>query len=218
MRGDLCGAERPRGGVGATLSDAAAVPEQVKRETEAVASGRNGSSVTAKDMPGWFVRCRRSRRIPTAHATGLWRLAPGRHPLPAHRHPATATEDRGGPVHGESGCDHAINSPSAISGFVRAIRCSTGTPARFKRARSLVQLSGRKRRGATVTGISPRASVRDISVWQFAVLPNAEAYCAATPTECWPFFDTAVSSITNTASLCQPGRGVLFRAEPHPRF
>ena len=29
----------------------------------------------------------------------------------------------------------------------------------------------------------------------------AEAYCAATPTECVPFFGTAVSSITNTASL-----------------
>jgi hypothetical protein len=34
-----------------------------------------------------------------------------------------------------------------------------------------------------------------------AVLPNAEAYCAATPTECLPFFGIAVSSITNIASL-----------------
>src|SRR5882757_9521469 len=92
-------------------------------------------------------------------------------------------------------------SASAISGFVRAVRCSAGTPARFKRARSLVQLSGRKRRSATVTGTSPRASVSDASVWQLAVLPNAEAYCAATPTECLPFFGIDVSSITNTASL-----------------
>src|SRR5258705_1453394 len=92
-------------------------------------------------------------------------------------------------------------SASAISGFVRAVRCSAGTPARFKRARSLVQLSGRKRRSATVTGTSPRASVSDTSVWQLAVLPNAEAYCAATPTECLPFFGIDVSSITNTASL-----------------
>ena len=35
--------------------------------------------------------------------------------------------------------------------------------------------------------------------WPF--LPSAEAYCQATPTECLPFFGTAVSSITNTASL-----------------
>src|SRR5438477_2880723 len=66
---------------------------------------------------------------------------------------------------------------------------------------SLVQFSGRKRRRATATGTSPRASVSDTSVWQLAVLPNAEAYCALTPTECLPFFGIAVSSITNTASL-----------------
>jgi hypothetical protein len=34
------------------------------------------------------------------------------------------------------------------------------------------------------------------SVWQLAFLPSAEAYCEATPTECLPFFGTAVSSIT----------------------
>src|ERR1700758_4207006 len=45
-----------------------------------------------------------------------------------------------------------------------------------------------------------RASVSDTRVWQLAVLPSAEAYCAATPTECVPFFDIALSSITNTAS------------------
>jgi hypothetical protein len=27
-------------------------------------------------------------------------------------------------------------------------------------------------------------SVSDTRVWQFAVLPSDEAYCAATPTEC----------------------------------
>ena len=34
------------------------------------------------------------------------------------------------------------------------------------------------------TGTSPPASVSDTRVWQLAVLPSAEAYCAATPTEC----------------------------------
>jgi hypothetical protein len=52
-----------------------------------------------------------------------------------------------------------------------------------------------------MTGTSPQASVSDTRVWQFAVLPSAEAYCAATPTECVPFFGIAVSSITSTASL-----------------
>src|SRR5262245_36398678 len=55
-----------------------------------------------------------------------------------------------------------------------AFRCSTGTRARFKRDRSLVQLSGRKRRNAIITGTSRRASVKDTSVWQFAVLPRAD--------------------------------------------
>src|SRR6188768_1679627 len=65
----------------------------------------------------------------------------------------------------------------------------------------IVQFSGRKRRNATITGTSPRARVSDTSVWQLAVLPRADAYCAATPTECFPFFGMAVSSITSTASL-----------------
>src|SRR5882757_6987370 len=68
----------------------------------------------------------------------------------------------------------------AISGFVCATRCSAGTPARSNRTRSLVQLSGRKRRSVTITGTSPRASVSDTSVWQLAFLPRAEAYCEAT--------------------------------------
>src|SRR4029077_6876478 len=74
-------------------------------------------------------------------------------------------------------------SAKAISGLVRAARCSTGTPARFKRTGLLVQLSGTKRRNATMTGTSPRASVSDTNVWQLAVLPRDEAYCGATPTE-----------------------------------
>ena len=49
----------PRGGVGATLSDEERVPDQVKRETEAVALGRKGrtkaSSTTAKVTSGSFV-------------------------------------------------------------------------------------------------------------------------------------------------------------------
>src|SRR6516165_7945976 len=51
-----------------------------------------------------------------------------------------------------------------------------------------------------MTGTSSRASVSDTKVWQLAVLPSAEAYCAATPTECVPFLGIAVSSITSTAS------------------
>src|SRR6266567_2657313 len=92
-------------------------------------------------------------------------------------------------------------SARAIFGFVRATRCSAGTPARAKRSGSLTQLSGRKSRNATVTGTSPRASVSDTNVWQLAFLPKADAYCEATPTECLPFFGIAVSSITSTASL-----------------
>src|SRR5439155_17861286 len=65
----------------------------------------------------------------------------------------------------------------------------------------LVQLSGRNNRNASMIGTSPRASVSDTRVWQFAVLPSADAYCAATPTECAPFLGIAVSSITSTASL-----------------
>src|SRR5262245_52067204 len=87
-------------------------------------------------------------------------------------------------------------SARAISGFVRAVRYSAGTPARSNRARLLVQLSGRNSRKASMTGTSPRASVSDTRVWQLAVLPSAEAYCAATPTECVPFLGIAVSSIT----------------------
>ena len=86
-------------------------------------------------------------------------------------------------------------SASAISGLVRAIRCSAGTFARSNRPRSFVQFSGRKRRNATITGTSPRASVSETSVWQLAVLPRAEAYCAATPTECFPFFGMAVAAV-----------------------
>src|ERR1700674_1501574 len=70
-------------------------------------------------------------------------------------------------------------SARAISGFVRAVRYSAGTPARLKRARSLVQLSGRNSRRAIMTGTSSRASVSDTRVWQFEVLPSAEAYCGS---------------------------------------
>jgi hypothetical protein len=90
-------------------------------------------------------------------------------------------------------------SASAISGFVRADRQVSGTRAFAIRSASLVQLSGRNRRRPIITGTSSRASVSDTSVWQLAVLPSAEAYCGATPTECVPFFGSAVSSTTRTA-------------------
>ena len=54
---------------------------------------------------------------------------------------------------------------------------------RSRRAGSLVQLSGRNSRSPTMTGTSPDARVSHTSVWQFAFLPSAEAYCGATPTE-----------------------------------
>ena len=75
---------------------------------------------------------------------------------------------------------------------------SLGTRAFAIRPASLVQLSGRNRRKPIITGTSSRASVSDTSVWQLAVLPSAEAYCGATPTECVPFFGSAVSSTTRT--------------------
>ena len=89
---------------------------------------------------------------------------------------------------------HTIGWRTGTKGKLKARFASTG-------ARLLVQLSGRNSRNASMTGTSPRASVSDTRVWQFAVLPSAEAYCAATPTECVPFLAIAVSSITSTASL-----------------
>jgi hypothetical protein len=64
----------------------------------------------------------------------------------------------------------------------------------------------RRRMAGRARCTSPRASVSDTNVWQFAVLPTAEAYCAATPTECVPVFGTAVSSVTKTASLVPTSR------------
>ena len=53
----------------------------------------------------------------------------------------------------------------------------TAVPKKGKPLRS-VSL-GRKRRNATITGTSSRASVSDTSVWQLAFLPSAEAYWRA---------------------------------------
>src|SRR6516164_7166624 len=108
-------------------------------------------------------------------------------------------------------------SARAISGFVRAVRHSAGTPARSNRDRLLVQLSGRNNRNASTTGTSPRASVSDTRVWQFAVLPSADAYCGATPTECVPFLGIAVSSITSTASLPPTSLSAWTRSSVHRR-
>ena len=60
------------------------------------------------------------------------------------------------------------------------------TPLPSSRASSPVQVSGRNSRRPTIIGTSPRASVSDSKVWQFEVLPKADAYCGATPTECVP--------------------------------
>src|SRR5262245_31618387 len=72
-------------------------------------------------------------------------------------------------------------SAKAISGFVRAVRYLAGTPARFTRARLLVQLSGRNSRNASMTGTSPRASVSDTSVWQLDCVRDARTHALMHP-------------------------------------
>ena len=54
-------------------------------------------------------------------------------------------------------------SASARSGFVRARRCSSGTPARAQRAGSAVHSSGRNSRSPSGSGTSPRARVSETS-------------------------------------------------------
>src|SRR5262249_4330184 len=65
--------------------------------------------------------------------------------------------------------------------------------------------SSNSREETTATPVRPALRLAPASailgVWQFAVLPSADAYCGATPTECVPFLGIAVSSITSTASL-----------------
>ena len=107
-------------------------------------------------------------------------------------------------------------SLSAISGLERAARASSGTPALVSRSASPVQLSGKNNRRLIMTGTSFCASVSDTSAWQLAVLPNAEAYCGATPAECEPFFGNAVSSTTN-AARAPPTRRSAWRASSSSR-
>jgi hypothetical protein len=52
------------------------------------------------------------------------------------------------------GFDKTLSGYAKISGLVRAARCSTGTPARFKRTGLLVQLSGMKRRKASIPALN----------------------------------------------------------------
>jgi Amidohydrolase len=59
------------------------------------------------------------------------------------------------PAAAKAGIPVMTSTASAISGFVLAVRCSAGTPARFKRPRSLVQLSGK---GAAPLSPVPRLS------------------------------------------------------------
>src|SRR6202161_2976123 len=63
-------------------------------------------------------------------------------------------------------------SSIAISGFVRAVRLSSGTRARAMRSGSSVQLSGRNSRRPTITGTSRDANVNETSDWQLAGLPE----------------------------------------------
>ena len=136
---------------------------------------------------------------------------------------ARSARNRHLPAHSQSGhrlrsCDRsrrALSPASSVPFDVRPER----QPASNEPDRSSSSREGKGQR--TVTGTSPRASVRDTSVWQLAVLPNAEAYCAATPTECLPFFGIACRRSPTPhrcrRRACQPGREVLSPAEPHPR-
>ena len=54
-------------------------------------------------------------------------------------------------------------SSIAISGFVRAVRLSSGTRARAMRLGSSVQLSGRNSRRPPITGTSRDANVSETS-------------------------------------------------------
>ena len=116
---------------------------------------------------GYTLRC---RGMPTAHSSPR-SVSPCRNGA-LSPYPASASTH---PKRTLAAIARSI-SAKAISGLDLGAWCSTGTRARFKRGALLVQLSGRKRRNATITGTSPRASVKDTSVWQFAVLPRADAY------------------------------------------
>ncbi len=78
------------------------------------------------------------------------------------------------------------------------------------RASSLVQLSGRNSRKPRMIGTSLDASVTDTSVWQFAFLPSADAYCGATPTDAVPFYGKAVSSMISHALSPPTSASALF--------
>lgn len=73
-------------------------------------------------------------------------------------------------------------------------RKASGVPAPGDiRTASLVQLSGKNSRKPGKTGNSSEASVTDASIWQFALLPNAVAYCGVTWSGTLPFLGRAVS-------------------------
>src|SRR5262249_33015257 len=92
-------------------------------------------------------------------------------------------------------------STKAISGFVRAMPYSAA-PIRSIQSSPLARPTlGKKQPQRQHDWGVPRAHVSDTRVWQFAILPSAEAHWEATPTECMPFLGIAVSSITGTASL-----------------
>ena len=68
------------------------------------------------------------------------------------------------PLLGADGNVYAVAQGSiAISGFVRAVRLSSGTRARAMRSESSVQLSGRNSRRPTITGTSRAANVNETS-------------------------------------------------------
>ena len=75
-------------------------------------------------------------------------------------------------------------------------RCPDGTPARWQRAGSSVQLSGKNSRQESgwLLPAASSARCRLTANWQLAVLPSAPQYWRCTPAECWPALGKLVSS------------------------
>src|SRR6516165_2167695 len=119
------------------------------------------------------------------------------------------TERRAQPITGIR--QHAAKAHTGRDGTIdlrqshfrfRSCRSTFGRNTRSLQSRPLARPTlGKKQPQRQYDGHLTRASVSDTRVWQFAVLPSADVYCGATPTECVPFLGIAVSSITSTASL-----------------
>jgi hypothetical protein len=113
-----------------------------------------------------------------------------------NRHPPTRSQSAHRPRW------HDRSPPEPFFRF-RSCRSTFGRNTRSLQPRPLARPTlGKKQPQRQYDGhTSPRASVSDTRVWQFAVLPSADAYCGATPTECVPFLGIAVSSNVNAVTF-----------------